>query len=80
MANSFRVTGLFPCEKNIFRPYDFPLSSEDKNAAPVNHPALAITSDQPSFRSANFSKFNTAEDLQSSDISPVPSVNQRQRK
>jgi hypothetical protein len=29
-ANGFRATGLFPCDKNIFRPYDFPLSSEDK--------------------------------------------------
>jgi hypothetical protein len=25
---------------NIFRPYDFLLSSEEKDAAPVNHPAL----------------------------------------
>jgi len=29
-ANGFRATGFFPCDKNIFRPYDFPLSSEDK--------------------------------------------------
>jgi len=29
-ANGFRATGLFPCDKNIFRPYDFPLPSEDK--------------------------------------------------
>jgi len=28
-ANGFRATGLCPCDKNIFRPYDFPLSSED---------------------------------------------------
>jgi hypothetical protein len=39
-ANGFRATGLFPCDKNIFRPYDFPLSSKDKDAAPVNHSAL----------------------------------------
>ena len=25
-ANGFQVTGLFACDKNIFRPYDFPLS------------------------------------------------------
>ena len=49
VANGLRATGLFPCEKNIFRPHDFPLSSEDKDAAPVNHPALVKTSDQPSF-------------------------------
>ena len=41
VSNGLRVTGLFPCDKNIFRPYDFPLSSEDKDATPVNHPALA---------------------------------------
>jgi len=69
------VTGLFPCDKNTFRPFDFPLSSEDKDAAPVNHPALVKTSDQPSFSSANFSPFTSAEALQSSDISPVPSLN-----
>jgi len=27
--NGFRVTGLFPRDKNTFRPHDFPLSSED---------------------------------------------------
>jgi hypothetical protein len=74
-ANCFRAIGLFPCDKYIFRPYDFPLSSEDKDAAPVNHPALVKTSDQPSFSSANFSLFTSAEALRSSDISPVPSLN-----
>jgi len=43
-ANGFRATGLFPCDKNIYRPCDFPLPSEDKYAAPVNHPALVKTS------------------------------------
>jgi hypothetical protein len=75
-ANGFRATHLFPCDKNIFRPYDFPLSSEDKDAASVNHPALVKTSDQPSF-SSNFSPFTSAEALLSSDISPVPSLNLR---
>ena len=32
-VNGFRATGLFPSDKNIFKPYEFPLSSEDKNAA-----------------------------------------------
>jgi hypothetical protein len=41
----------------------------------VNHPALAKTSDQTSFSSTNFSPFTSAEALQSSDISPVPSLN-----
>ena len=41
----------------------------------MNHPALIKTSDQPSFSSANFSPFTSAEALQSSDISPVPSLN-----
>jgi hypothetical protein len=40
----------------------------------VNHPALIKTSDQPSFSSANFSPFTSAEALRSSDISPVPSL------
>ena len=74
-ANGYRATGFFPCDRNTFRPYDFPLSSEDKDAAPVNHPALVKTSDQPSFCSANFLLFTFAEALRSSDISPVPSLN-----
>jgi len=74
-ANGFRETGLFPCDKNIFRPYDFPLSSDDKDAAPVNHSALKKTSDQLSFNSANFSALTPAEALRSSDINPVPSLN-----
>jgi len=41
----------------------------------VNHPALIKTSDQPSFSSANFSPFTSAEALRSSDISSVPSLN-----
>jgi len=69
------VTGLFPFDKNTFRPYDFPLSSDDKAAAPANHPALVKTSYQPSFSSINFSPFTFAETLWSSDISPVPSLN-----
>ena len=74
-ANGFRATGLFPCDKNIFRPCDFALSSEGKDTAPVNHPALVKTNDQPSFSSANFSPFTSAQALRSSDISPVPSLN-----
>ena len=74
-ANSFRATGLFPCDKNIFRPHDFPLSSEDKDASPVNHPALVKTCDQPSFSSVNISPLTSAEALRSSDISLVPSLN-----
>jgi hypothetical protein len=41
----------------------------------VNHPALIKTSDQPSFSSANFSPFASAEALHASDISPVPNLN-----
>jgi hypothetical protein len=67
-VNGFRATGLFPCDKNILRPYDFPLSSEDTHAAPVNHPALINTSDQPSSSSANFSPFTSAVPVRSSDI------------
>ena len=73
--NSILATGLFPCDKNTFKPYDFPLSSEDKDAAPVNHPALVKTCDQPTFSSAKFLPFTLAEALQPSDISPVPSLN-----
>jgi len=72
-VNGFRETGLFPCDN--FRPHDFPLASEDTDAAPVNHPALVKTRDQPSFSSTNFSPFISAEALRSSDIRPVPSLN-----
>jgi hypothetical protein len=41
---------------NIFRQHDLPLASGNIDAAPVNHPALVKTSDQPSFRSAIFSR------------------------
>jgi hypothetical protein len=41
----------------------------------VKHPALVKTCDQPSFSSANFSPFTSAEALRTSDISPVPSLN-----
>jgi len=61
--NGFRVTGLFRCDKNTFRPYAFRLSSEEKDDAPANHPALVKTSYQPSFSSANFSPFTSAEAL-----------------
>ena len=74
-ANGFRATGLFPCDKNIFRPYDFSMSSADKDAASVNHRALAKISDQPSFSSVNFSPFISTEALRSLDISPVQSLN-----
>jgi hypothetical protein len=41
----------------------------------VNHPASLKTSDQPSFSSANFSPFISAETVWESDISPVSSLN-----
>jgi len=41
----------------------------------VNHPAVVKSNDQPSSRSVNFSLFISAEALQASDISPVPSLN-----
>ena len=75
MAKGFQVTSLFPCDKNIFRPLNFPLTSEDTEATPVNHPALVKTSDQPSFSSANFLPLASAESLHASDISAVPSLN-----
>jgi len=40
----------------------------------VNHPTLVKISDQPLFRSANFSPFTSSEALRASDISPVPSL------
>jgi len=69
------VTGHFLCDKNTFRPFDFPVASEDKDTAPVNHHALVKSSDQPSFSFANFSPFTPAEALRASDIRPVPSLN-----
>jgi hypothetical protein len=48
-ANGCRVTGLFPCDMNVFRPQDFLLVSGNTDAIPVNSPALVKTSDRPSF-------------------------------
>ena len=44
------------------------------DAAPVKHPALVSTNDQPSFSSVYFSPLTFAEALRASDISPVPSL------
>jgi hypothetical protein len=74
-ASGCRTTGLFPCDMNIFRPHNFSLASGNIDAAPLNHPALVKTSDQPLFSSSNFVPFTSAEALRSSDISPVPSLN-----
>ena len=74
-VNGSRATGLFPCDKNFFRPHDFPLSSKDKDASPVNHPALVKTCGQTSFSSGNFSALTSAEALRSAAISLVPSLN-----
>jgi hypothetical protein len=80
-ANGCRATGLFSCDMNIFRPYDFPLASGNTGAAPLNHAALVKTSDQPSFCSSTFSPFTSADALRSPDISPVPSpMVEQQRK
>jgi len=65
-ADGFRATGRFLCDENIFRTHDFPLASEDTDAAPVNHSALVKTSDQPLFISA--------EAVRASDISAVPNL------
>jgi hypothetical protein len=75
VANGCWVTGLFPCDMNIFRPHDFPLASGNIDTAPVNHPVMVKTSNQPSFCSSNFSPFTSADALLSSDISPVPNLN-----
>jgi hypothetical protein len=69
------MTGLFPCDQNIFRPHDFPLASEDTDAAAVNHPALVKISDLPSLGSANLLPFTSTDALRASDISPVSSLN-----
>jgi len=74
-ANRFQATDRFPCNKNIFRPRDFPLASEDTGAASLNHPALVKTSDQPSFSSVNFWPFTSIESLLASCISPLSSLN-----
>jgi hypothetical protein len=74
-TNGFQATGLFPCDKIVFIPYDFPMSSEDTHAALVNHPASLNTSYQPSSSSANFSPFTSAVPVRTSDTSSVPSLN-----
>jgi hypothetical protein len=44
-VKDFRATDLFSCDKNTFRPNDFPLASEDTEAALVNQTALVKISD-----------------------------------
>jgi hypothetical protein len=55
---------------NVFQPYNFPLASGNTDAAPVNHPALVKTNDQPSFCSFNFSPFTSAD--AKSELNPNP--------
>jgi len=74
-SNGFRTTSIFPCDKNIFRPQEFPLASGNTHAVPVKHPALVETSDQPTFSSSSFAPFISVEVVRASDISPVPSLN-----
>jgi hypothetical protein len=69
------ATGLYPCDMNFFRPHDFPRMSRNIDALPVSHPALVKTSEQPSFTYANFFAVRFCRVSQSSDISPVPSLN-----
>jgi hypothetical protein len=71
----FRATGVLPYDKNIFRPHDFPLASEDTVAGPVNHPAVVNSSHQASFSSVYFLPLPSAEAFRASYISPVPSLN-----
>ena len=54
--------------------HDFPLASEDTDAAPVNHSTLVKTSDQTLFSSVSF-RPSLLQMLSSSDISPVLSLN-----
>jgi hypothetical protein len=74
-AKGFRVTGLFPCDKNIFRPHEFPLALEDTYSVPVSHPALMNTSDHASFSSVYFPPLPSAEALRAPSISPAPMLN-----
>jgi hypothetical protein len=74
------VTCLYSCDKNIFRPNDFTLSSEKTDAALVKHPAKVKINGQPSFSSANVLPFIFADTFRASDISPVPSLNQQPNK
>jgi hypothetical protein len=59
----------------MFRPHDFTLSSENTDAALVNHPAMVKINGQPPFSSANVSPFISADTFRASDISSVPSLN-----
>jgi hypothetical protein len=74
-SSRFRAIGLCPCDKNIFRPYDLSLSSEDTHAVPVNQPASVNSSHQPPPSSANFSPLSSAVHFRSLDISSVPVLN-----
>jgi len=59
MANVFHETGRFPCDKNIFRPRNFPLSSANTDAASVNRNVSATSSGRPSFSSMPVKPFTT---------------------
>jgi hypothetical protein len=74
-ANGYQATGLFPCAIKHLQTTQFPSGVRNTDTAPVNHPALVKTSDQASFCSSNFSLFISADALQLSYISPVPSLN-----
>jgi hypothetical protein len=69
-AKFFRATGLFPRDKNIFRPHELPVDSEDTDAAPVNHPILVNNSDQTLFNSVSFRRSLLLRPVQSLNLQP----------
>jgi len=69
--------GSSTCDKNICSPHYTPQASGDTEEPPVNRAGMVKTIYLPSFNSANFSPFTTAEALGKSDISAVPKINQQ---
>jgi len=73
-ASGFWATDLSPCDKNIFRSHNFPVVLED-TCCSCKPSCFGEDSDQPSFVSANFPPFTSAESVLASDISTVLSPN-----
>ena len=91
-ASGFRAAGLFPCDRNVFKPSDFPFATEDEasnsaaastsrqtSSSPLSMSPPRPTTSQEQVRPSDLSHSETTtlqERVHSSDMSPSGSTSQ----